>query len=195
MNFFVIILLWQRIPVFVYVVSRAVRQVHLPPCTRSVLKKWFKINAIQLVHLLVVWWSVNLQDARYNIKDKVSLVYERLNSLYELFWIFPLRAFLINHIFLFQIKTYEKTFVSQLISYLFYYVLISFVFCLCFDWLHYFLKIYIQRTNVMQLGRMFISNCNNTLHVWEDFCVHPQEHLETVVTASGVWHETGWSIE
>ena len=42
----------------------------------------------------------------------------------------------------------------------------------------------------MQLGSMFISNCNNTLHVSDAFCVHPQEHLKTVVTASGVWHET-----
>ena len=44
---------------------------------------------------------------------------------------------------------------------------------------------YIQRNNVMQLGSMFISNCNNALHVSDAFCVHPQEHLETVV-ASGV---------
>ena len=34
----------------------------------------------------------------------------------------------------------------------------------------------------MQLGSMFISNCNNTLHVSDAFCVHPQEHLKTVVT-------------
>ena len=27
---------------------------------KSVLKKWFKINDIQLVHLLVVWWLVNV---------------------------------------------------------------------------------------------------------------------------------------
>ena len=27
----------------------------------------------------------------------------------------------------------------------------------------------------MQLGSMFISNCNNTLHVSDAFCVHPQE--------------------
>jgi len=47
----------------------------------------------------------------------------------------------------------------------------------------------------MQLGSMFISNCNNTLHVSDAVCVHPQEHLKTVVTASGVWHETGWSIQ
>ena len=38
----------------------------------------------------------------------------------------------------------------------------------------------------MQLGSMFISNCNNALHVLDTFCVHPQEHLETVVAASGV---------
>ena len=35
----------------------------------------------------------------------------------------------------------------------------------------------------MQLGSMFISNCNNTLHASNAFCVHPQEHLETVVAA------------
>ena len=33
----------------------------------------------------------------------------------------------------------------------------------------------------MQLGSMFISNCNSALHVSDAFCVHPQEHLETVV--------------
>ena len=42
---------------------------------KSVLKKWFKINDIQLVHLLVVWYLVNLQDARCNNKDnQISLV-------------------------------------------------------------------------------------------------------------------------
>ena len=35
----------------------------------------------------------------------------------------------------------------------------------------------------MQLGSMFISNCNNTLHVSYAFCVHPREHLKIVVTA------------
>ena len=35
----------------------------------------------------------------------------------------------------------------------------------------------------MQLGSMFISYCNNTLHVSDAFCVRPQEHLKTVVTA------------
>jgi len=29
----------------------------------------------------------------------------------------------------------------------------------------------------MQLGSMFISNCNNTLHVSDAFCIHTQEHL------------------
>ena len=43
----------------------------------------------------------------------------------------------------------------------------------------------------MQLSSMFISNCNNALHVSDAFCVHPQEHLETVVAASGIGHETG----
>ena len=48
------------------------------------------------------------------------------------------------------------------------------------------ISIYTERTNVMQLGSMFISNCNITLHVSDAFCVHPQEHLKTVVAASGV---------
>ena len=39
---------------------------------KSVLKKWFKINDIQVVHLLVVWYLVNLQDARYNNKDNTT---------------------------------------------------------------------------------------------------------------------------
>ena len=39
---------------------------------KSVLKKWFKINDIQLVHLLVVWYLVNLQDARCNNKDNTE---------------------------------------------------------------------------------------------------------------------------
>jgi len=30
----------------------------------------------------------------------------------------------------------------------------------------------------MQLGSMFISYCNNALHVSDAFCVHPQEHLQ-----------------
>ena len=38
----------------------------------------------------------------------------------------------------------------------------------------------------MQLGSMFISNCNNALHVSDAFCVHPQELLETVAASSGV---------
>jgi len=36
----------------------------------------------------------------------------------------------------------------------------------------------------MQLGSMFIWNCNIALHVSDAFCVHLQEHLETVVAAS-----------
>ena len=38
----------------------------------------------------------------------------------------------------------------------------------------------------MQLVSMFISDCNNTIHVSEAFCVHTQEHLKIVVTASGI---------
>ena len=38
----------------------------------------------------------------------------------------------------------------------------------------------------MQLGSMFISKCNNALHVSDAFCIHTQEHVETVVAASGV---------
>ena len=38
----------------------------------------------------------------------------------------------------------------------------------------------------MQLGSMFINNCNITLHVSDAFYVHSQEHLKTVVAASGV---------
>ena len=33
----------------------------------------------------------------------------------------------------------------------------------------------------MQLGSTFICNCNIALHVSDALCVHPQEHLETVV--------------
>ena len=47
----------------------------------------------------------------------------------------------------------------------------------------------------MQLGSMFICNCNNALHVSDAFCVHLQEHLEIVEAASGQWHETGWGIQ
>ena len=31
----------------------------------------------------------------------------------------------------------------------------------------------------MQLGSMFISNCNNAIHVSDAFFVHPQQHLDT----------------
>ena len=37
----------------------------------------------------------------------------------------------------------------------------------------------------MQLGSMFISNCNIAVYVSDAFCVHLQEHLENVVAASG----------
>ena len=39
----------------------------------------------------------------------------------------------------------------------------------------------------MQLGSMFICNCNIALHVSNAFWVHLQEHLETVEAASGEW--------
>jgi len=45
--------------------------------------------------------------------------------------------------------------------------------------------IYIKRTNVVQLGSMFICNCNIELHVSDPFGFHFQEHLETVEAASG----------
>jgi hypothetical protein len=44
----------------------------------------------------------------------------------------------------------------------------------------------------MQLGRIFISNCNITLRVFFFFCVHPQEYLKTVVAASGVCHAASY---
>ena len=37
----------------------------------------------------------------------------------------------------------------------------------------------------MQLGSMFIGNCKIPLHVSDAFCVHLQEHLETIEAASG----------
>ena len=37
----------------------------------------------------------------------------------------------------------------------------------------------------MQLGSMFICNCNIALHVSDAICAHLQEHLETVVAAPG----------
>ena len=55
--------------------------------------------------------------------------------------------------------------------------------------------IYIKLTNVMQLGSMSICKCNIAVHVSNPFCVHLQEHLETVEAASGEWHETGWGIQ
>ena len=35
----------------------------------------------------------------------------------------------------------------------------------------------------MQLGSMFICNCNIAVHVSDAFCVHLQEHLETAEAA------------
>ena len=55
--------------------------------------------------------------------------------------------------------------------------------------------IYIKRTNVMQLGSMFICNCNIALHVSDAFCVHLQAHLEIVEAASGEWHEKVWGVQ
>jgi len=37
----------------------------------------------------------------------------------------------------------------------------------------------------MQLGIMFVSNCNITLHVSDACCVHPQEHC-----SSSLWCTT-----
>ena len=37
----------------------------------------------------------------------------------------------------------------------------------------------------MQLGSMFICNCNIAVHVSDASCVHLQEHLEIVESASG----------
>ena len=37
----------------------------------------------------------------------------------------------------------------------------------------------------MQLGSMFIINCNIAVHVLDAFCVHLQEHLGTVEAVSG----------
>ena len=36
----------------------------------------------------------------------------------------------------------------------------------------------------MKLGSIFICNCKIALHVSDAFCVHLQEHLETVEAAS-----------
>ena len=38
----------------------------------------------------------------------------------------------------------------------------------------------------MQLGSMFICNCNIDLHISDAFCVHLQEHLETVEALSHI---------
>ena len=38
----------------------------------------------------------------------------------------------------------------------------------------------------MQLGSMLISNCYNAVHISDAFCVHLQEHLETVEALSHI---------
>ena len=70
MNIFVLILLWQHI-LYIYVLPDDDERYAIETCrsSESVLKKWFKINDIQLVRLLVVRYLVNLQDARCNNKD------------------------------------------------------------------------------------------------------------------------------
>jgi len=45
---------------------------------------------------------------------------------------------------------------------------------------------------VMQLGSMFISNCDITLHVSDAFCVHSQEHLKT---SNSLWCTTCCKIQ
>jgi len=45
--------------------------------------------------------------------------------------------------------------------------------------------IYIKEPTLMQLGSMFICNCNIAVHVSEAFCVHLPEHLEIAEAASG----------
>jgi hypothetical protein len=47
----------------------------------------------------------------------------------------------------------------------------------------------------MQLGSMFISNCNITLHVSDALCLHPQEYLKTVVAASGACHAASYKAD
>jgi len=44
----------------------------------------------------------------------------------------------------------------------------------------------------MQLGSMFISHCDITLHVSDAFCVHPQEYLKTVIAASTIVFKYSW---
>ena len=44
----------------------------------------------------------------------------------------------------------------------------------------------------MQLGSMFICNCNIALHVSDAFCFHLQEHLETVEAAIDLGRLVGY---
>ena len=62
--------------------------------------------------------------------------------------------------------------------------------CKGVEWINLPHTIY-KRTNVMQLGSMFICNCNIALHVSDAFCFHLQERLEIIEAASGERHETG----
>ena len=78
---------------------------------KSVLKKWFKINDIQLVHLLVVWYLVKLQDARCNNKDisvcflpDISSNHHVKNSQQFIFW---------NHIITIQVVHLECNWKSK----------------------------------------------------------------------------------
>jgi hypothetical protein len=45
--------------------------------------------------------------------------------------------------------------------------------------------------HILHVSSIRVNNCNNALHVSDAICVHLQEHLKTVVTASGVRHEKG----
>jgi len=47
---------------------------------------------------------------------------------------------------------------------------------------HVYIYIYVIR----RLKVNIYKKTSNTLHVSGTFCVHPQEHLKTVVTASGI---------
>ena len=45
----------------------------------------------------------------------------------------------------------------------------------------------------MQLGSMFISNCNIALRVSDAICLHLQEHLQTVETCRANRTITNWN--
>ena len=52
-------------------------------------------------------------------------------------------------------------------------------------WVSVHHKLICIKEPTMQLGSMFICNCNIALNVSDAFCVHLQEYLETVEAASG----------